>query len=69
MANDIQDFDKAMLAEFGCIMCHNARHAHGISHGLPQKPCIWRREEYGADRCYGCDSLKVALDNFLAEMK
>lgn len=67
MPNDIQDFDKAALAEFGCRMCHNARHAHGISHGLPQKPCVWRRDEYGAENFYGCDALKLALTNFLKE--
>ena len=70
MANDIQDFDKAMLAEFGCRMCNNARNAHRLNHGLKPIPCIWKRTElYGADKCYGCDGLKVALEDFLAEIK
>ena len=67
MDNSIQDFDKAALAAFGCKMCHNAWYAHGISRGLPQKPCVWRREEYGALGYFGCDALKLALTNFLKE--
>lgn len=70
MANDIQDFDKAMLAEFGCRMCNNSRNVHRLERGLQPISCIWKRPElFGADRCYGCDGLKVALDSFLAEIK
>ena len=68
MPNDIQDFDKAMLAEFGCRMCNNSRNAHRLSHGLKPLPCIWKRAElYGAQEFYGCDTLKLALTNFLKE--
>lgn len=67
---NLQDFDKAALAEFGCRMCNNARNAHRLNHGLKPIPCIWKRIElYGADGCFGCDGLKVALQDFLAEMK
>ena len=70
MPKDIQDFDKAMLAEFGCRMCHNSRNAHRLSRGEKPIPCIWKRIElYGAAGCFGCDGLKVALDDFLAEIK
>lgn len=70
MANDIQDFDKAMLAEFGCRMCNNVRNAHRLNHSLKPIPCIWKRTElYSSDKCYGCYSLRNALEDFLAEIK
>lgn len=67
MPNDIQDLDKAALAEFGCRMCQNARQAHRISHGMKPVSCIWKNKAYGALNCFGCDSLKRALSAFLQE--
>lgn len=67
MPNDIQDFDLAALAEFGCRMCRNARQAHRIEHGQKPVPCIWKNDRYGALGCFGCDSLKRALVAFLQE--
>lgn len=67
MPNDIQDFDLAALAEFGCRMCRNARQAHRIEHGQKPVPCVWKNDRYGALGCFGCDSLKRALVAFLQE--
>lgn len=67
--DNLQDFDKAALAEFGCRMCRNARQAHRISHGIKTIPCIWKNEKYGALGYFGCDALKLALTNFLEETR
>lgn len=69
MANDIQDFDKAALAEFGCRMCNNAQNAHRRSHGIKPRPCPWRNENFSAAECFNCDALKLALDGFLKETR
>lgn len=69
MANDIQDFDKAALAEFGCRMCNNTRNAHMRSHGIKPRPCVWRNENYSALECFNCASLQAALHNFLKETR
>lgn len=69
MANDIQDFDKAMLAEFGCRMCHRARNAHGISHNLNPRPCIWKNVLFSAEQCFNCAPLRQALEQFLTEIR
>lgn len=65
--DNLQDFDKAALAEFGCRMCQNSRQSHRLSHGLRLIPCIWKNEALGSCECFGCDSLKRALAAFLQE--
>ena len=67
--NKLQEFDLMALAEFGCRMCRNARQAHRIEHGQKPVSCIWKNEKYGALGYFGCDSLKLALTDFLEETR
>lgn len=68
--DNIQDFDKSMLAEFGCRMCFNQKQdRHKSLYGKGDRPCIWKNENRTAEECFGCASLKATLLNFLKETR
>ena len=52
--------DRECLAEFGCLVCNTYR----IANRKPAR-CVWKSKVFGAKDCYGCPTLKAALDKYL----